>query len=175
VAQKFTVPISVRQLSSAGSDGLSIAVDGDSDVRIKVEAGGRISWGSGSTTADTNLYRSSANALKTDDIFEAVGGVVTLTTDGAPTTTISDGAIAVDTTNDTMYFRSSGSWQTLSSALASLTDVNLTSLQDGQILKYDSGASEWYNEYEIPHNIDGGAADSVYGGIVAISGGGASG
>jgi hypothetical protein len=175
VAQKFTVPISVRQLSSAGSDGISVAVDGDSDVRIKVEAGGRISWGSGSTSTDTNLYRSGSDSLKTDDIFEAASGLVTLTTNGIPTDVLADGALAVDTTNDSFYFRSGSTWRTLTAVLSGLEDVNLTSLQDGQILKYDSSASEWYNEYEIPHNIDGGLADSVYGGIVAISGGGAAG
>jgi hypothetical protein len=145
VAQKFTVPISVRQLSSAASDGISIAVDGDTDTRIKIEAGGRISWGTGSVASDTNLYRSAANSLKTDDVFEAASGVVTLTSSGAPTSSIADGAIAVDTDSDSFYFRSGGSWIDLvgSLTLGALSDVSASSPADDQILQYNSSTSQW--------------------------------
>lgn len=145
MAQKFTVPISVRQLSSAASDGITIAVDGDTDTRIKIEAGGRISWGSGSVASDTNLYRSAANSLKTDDVFEAAAGVVTLTSSGAPSASISDGAIAVDTSNDSFYFRSGGSWIDLvgSLTLDALSDVSASSPSDDQILQYNSSTSQW--------------------------------
>lgn len=71
MAQKFTVPVTVKQLSSSGSDAITIFVDADTYARLKVEAGGRLTWGSGSATGDVNLYRDSADVLKTDDKFIA--------------------------------------------------------------------------------------------------------
>jgi len=71
VAQKFTVPITVKQLSSAGSDAVTVYVDQDTYSRLKIEAGGRLTWGSGAAVGDVNLYRDSADVLKTDDTFKA--------------------------------------------------------------------------------------------------------
>jgi hypothetical protein len=70
-----------------------------------------------------------------------------------------------------------GVWEPVSgeSALADLTDVSINNLQNGQIIKYSSANSSWYNEYEAIQNVDGGIANSVYGGIVSLSGGGAAG
>ena len=99
MAQKFTTGITVRDLASAASDAMAISVAGDSDDRIKTEAGGKIVWGSGSATGDVNLYRDAADRLKTDDVFQAAGGVVTITTSGTPTVSLPDGALAIDTTN----------------------------------------------------------------------------
>ena len=73
MAQKFTVPVTIKNLSTAGSDGLTVFLDQESFARLKVEAGGRITWGPGSGAGDTNLYRDSANILKTDDTFKAAG------------------------------------------------------------------------------------------------------
>lgn len=79
MAQKFTVPITVRQLSSAGSDAFTIYVDGDTFSRLQIQAGGRLVWGPGSGAADTNLYRDAVDVLKTDDTFKSaalfVGGI----------------------------------------------------------------------------------------------------
>lgn len=73
MAQKFTVPVTIKNLSSAGSDGLTVFLDQESFARLKVEAGGRITWGDGAGAGDTNLYRDSASVLKTDDTFKAAG------------------------------------------------------------------------------------------------------
>ena len=70
MAQKFTVPITVKQLASAGSDAVTVYVDQDTFSRLKVEAGGRLTWGSGASAGDVNLYRDSADVLKTDDTFK---------------------------------------------------------------------------------------------------------
>jgi hypothetical protein len=61
------------------------------------------------------------------------------------------------------------------SSIATLTDVSLSSLQNGQILKYNSSNENWYNDYEILGNVDGGDAASNFGGIESVSGGGAAG
>jgi hypothetical protein len=73
MAQKFTVPVTIKNLSSAGSDGITVFLDQESFARLKVEAGGRITWGAGAGAGDTNLYRDEANVLKTDDTFKAAG------------------------------------------------------------------------------------------------------
>jgi len=150
VAQKFFTPISIRQLSSAASDALSILVDGDTDPRIKVEAGGRISWGDGSTSADTNLYRTAANSLKTDDVFEAAAGVVTVTTSGAPTAALNDGAIAIDTDNDRLYLRSNSTWVKAGSAVVELATTAPTEVDEGDMwfdtddfILYVRSGGEW--------------------------------
>lgn len=44
-------------------------VSGDSVARWFMFSDGKMFWGSGSATADTNLYRASANLLQTDDDF----------------------------------------------------------------------------------------------------------
>lgn len=124
MAQKFLVPITIKKLSSAGSDALTVFVDGETYARIKLEAGGRLSWSDGTGNFDTNLYRSGANILKTDDVFEAPAGVVTLAVAGVPSTSLSDGAIAVDTLNDDLYFRSGGEWLQVSSGGLLTSDLD---------------------------------------------------
>jgi hypothetical protein len=73
MAQKFTVPVTIKNLSSAGSDGITVFLDQESFARLKVEAGGRITWGAGAGAGDTNLYRDAESVLKTDDTFKAAG------------------------------------------------------------------------------------------------------
>jgi hypothetical protein len=73
MAQKFTVPVTIKNLSSSGSDGITVFIDQESFARLKVEAGGRITWGAGAGAGDTNLYRDEANVLKTDDTFKSAG------------------------------------------------------------------------------------------------------
>jgi|TARA_Y100001951_G_scaffold96544_1_gene95342 hypothetical protein len=112
VAQKFKTAISVEELSAASAQAVGVKVDGDSEARVKIDAGGKITWGSGSAAGDVNLYRSAANTLKTDDAVDAsAAGVVNLITDGEPTGAAANGTIAIDTTNNKFYFRSSGAWQ----------------------------------------------------------------
>lgn len=58
--------------SASGTDKLAAFVSGDSVDRFRLRADGMLQWGSGGATRDTNLYRSAANTLKTDDIFSAL-------------------------------------------------------------------------------------------------------
>jgi hypothetical protein len=50
------------------------AVTGDATSRFRINADGQFIWGDG-TTNDTNLYRSSADTLKTDDSFSVAGSL----------------------------------------------------------------------------------------------------
>lgn len=65
-----------RPLST--SSAFDAQVVGDSVARFDIAASGSLEWGSGSATRDVNLYRSGANALKTDDTLQ-VGGDLTVT------------------------------------------------------------------------------------------------
>lgn len=68
-------------VATASTTALATDVTGDTQNRLVVRGDGRLTWGSGSATGDTNLYRSGANALTTDDAltvtgaFTASGGV----------------------------------------------------------------------------------------------------
>lgn len=114
-------PLRGFDFNSVASEALSARVHSDSVPRIRIDAGGKITWGSGSAAGDTNLYRDSANTLTTDDVFVATGGMVTLTTNGVPNTALPDGALAVDTTNHVFYYRSNSTWTEVTSGGATLT------------------------------------------------------
>jgi hypothetical protein len=111
VARSFKTVISIDDLAAASSEALRTKVVGDSNARISVDAGGKVTWGTGSAAGDVNLYRSAANALKTDDSFQATGGLITETVSGTPTGTPADGSLLVDTANNKFYFRSSSGWR----------------------------------------------------------------
>lgn len=89
----ITIPSSANQIKLGGSDssakitvrGISTSTDifsgqvtGASATYFFIRADGRLAWGGGSSSTDTNLYRDSANVLKTDDSL-LVGGSLTVT------------------------------------------------------------------------------------------------
>jgi hypothetical protein len=53
------------------NDALMVQLIGDAQSRFKVAASGGLAWGDGTAARDTNLYRSTADTLKTDDAFVA--------------------------------------------------------------------------------------------------------
>jgi hypothetical protein len=58
--------------TAAGSAVFTGALDTDAGDRVRIEAGGTIEWGDGTSgTGDVNLYRSSSTTLRTDDSFAA--------------------------------------------------------------------------------------------------------
>tara|TARA_B110001454_G_scaffold213693_1_gene232290 strand:+ start:1016 stop:1456 length:441 start_codon:yes stop_codon:yes gene_type:complete len=122
VAQKFKTGIIVEELASAATQAIGVKVDGDSEARVRIDAGGKITWGSGSASGDATLYRSAANLLKTDHALQAVAGVINLTSDGAPSAASADGTIAIDTTNNQFYYRSSGTWTEVVSQSTTVAD-----------------------------------------------------
>ena len=192
MARSFKTVVSVDDQASASSEALRTKVAGDSNARMSMDAGGKITWGAGSASGDVTLYRSAANTLKTDDTLVAATGIVTLATDGAPSTALANGALAVDTTNDTFYFRSSGAWQEVSGGGASLTvsDTPPSSPEAGNLwfesdtgntLVYytDANTSQWVelgqsvdSSHEFFVNMDGGGPTSVYGGTPTFDCGG---
>lgn len=103
-------PLRGVDFNSPSDEAISARVSGDTVPRIRIDAGGRITWSSGTIAGDTKLYRSDSTTLLTEGIFSASGGLVTVTTSGSPTIALPDGAIAIDTTNNVFYFRASGTW-----------------------------------------------------------------
>lgn len=135
-------PLRGIAFSTVSDEAISARVNNDEYSRVRIDAGGRLNWSSGSATFDTNLFRDSANMLQTDDAFKAALGIVTLTTIGAPTSALPDGAIAVDTQNDILYFRSNSVWTEVSGtgggALSGDVDGgdNLTEILEAEVTNY---------------------------------------
>jgi len=67
----FLERIRARKFTSAASTAVDIGVNGDTQARLAIDAGGKLIWGTGSISGDVTLYRDSANILKTDDTFTA--------------------------------------------------------------------------------------------------------
>ena len=111
MAQKLLTPLTIKNLSSPGSDAVTVFVNGEAYGRLRIEAGGRMSWSDGTGNHDTNLYRESADTLTTDDIFKALTALVSPITSGVPSANVPNGAIAVDNLNNRLYFRSNSTWR----------------------------------------------------------------
>lgn len=206
-------PLTGVEFQNLGDEAFSARTVGDAQARLRIDAGGRITWSAGSSAGDVNLYRSDANVLTTDDIFFAPAGVVTLTTQGAPDENIGDGAVAVDVENDILYFRSQGEWIKSSTSIVvistetpeagrngdlwfnpngnvlyiynnadwvaiagdsleveDLLDVEISSPQDGQVLRYNQSSDVWRNQDLLTG--DGGTPTSWMRLSVAIDAGG---
>lgn len=58
-----------QERASAATTAHQIKVTGDSQQRLTIGADGKLTWGSGSATGDTVLYRETASVLATDDIL----------------------------------------------------------------------------------------------------------
>lgn len=71
-----------RKFTTAADTAVEIAPYDSATPNFVIEAGGKLKWSSGSATADTTLYRSAANTLKTDDSFDIASGQ-TYKVDGA--------------------------------------------------------------------------------------------
>jgi hypothetical protein len=110
VAQKFIVPITIKQLASAGSDALTVFVDQEDVARVKIDAGGKISWSDGSASSDTNLFRAASGAIATPGYFSASGGLQTSVVSASPTVSLPNGALIVDNSSNSLYFRANNQW-----------------------------------------------------------------
>lgn len=151
--------------ASPSSEALSACVTSDNTPRIRIDAGGRITWGPGNAAGDTNLYRSEGNVLTTDDLFKATGGLVTITSNGAPNYEIPDGGLAVDTTNDIFYYRSGGEWLEVSGGgnASVIIQANPPTGQDEGTLWLDTDTlvlSIYYNSQWVEVSGSGGLATS---------------
>jgi hypothetical protein len=150
--------------STVADEALSARVNSDTAPRIRIDAGGKITWGSGDGSGDTNIYRSSANTLTTDDVFVATGGMVTLTTNGVPNTALPNGALAVDTTNHVFYYRSNSTWTQVSAGEGGGGGANVT-ISSTAPADPENG-DLWYNNVSsLLYIYDTGSWDTVSGAV----------
>jgi len=137
--------IRAKKFSTSADTAIEIAPYNSATPNFTIDAGGKLNWSSGSATADTNLYRSAANTLKTDDSFDIasgqtykVGGTDVLTSSAVlgSSTTASIGASTGNTTiNNTLVLQQSKEKFTVSSAAINSTATNVDVL-DGAVYYY---------------------------------------
>jgi len=95
----------------------SSGAEGDTVSRWNRDAAGKMLWGSGGGAGDTNLYRSAADTLKSDDGIWGAGGLITKTKAGVPADgdlvagMQQSGAMILDTTHGRIYFRVGSTWK----------------------------------------------------------------
>lgn len=63
-----------RKFTTVADTAVEISAHDSATPNFVIEAGGKLKWSSGSQNADTTLYRSAANTLKTDDSFDIAAG-----------------------------------------------------------------------------------------------------
>lgn len=63
----FTTLSALWTRAAATDPAIRVRLDADTQSRLILQADGKQVWGSGSATGDTNLYRSAADTLQTDD------------------------------------------------------------------------------------------------------------
>lgn len=70
--------IRAKKFSTSSDTAIEIGPSSSATPNFAIDAGGKLKWSSGSAVADTNLYRSSADTLKTDDSL-IIDGTLTIT------------------------------------------------------------------------------------------------
>jgi Collagen triple helix repeat (20 copies) len=92
-------------------------IGNEAQSRFTVRSHGYMEWGDGANPRDTTLYRSAADRLKTDDLFDATGlAVATKVKAGAPVdadwaVAPPDGTIVADSTGSRLWVRVGGVWK----------------------------------------------------------------
>jgi hypothetical protein len=82
--------------SAAATDGaLGFRVVADAHSRLDIRANGQLEWGSGTAAGDTDLYRSAAGVVSTDNTLTATAGIQV----GSATPVLGGGAGVVGITN----------------------------------------------------------------------------
>lgn len=84
--------------ATAASNAFYAEVTGDTLSRYNIDNDGKTEWGDGSSARDTNLYRSAANTLKTDDSLIVSGYVTANTLTAAATVSTPNSVITATAT-----------------------------------------------------------------------------
>lgn len=124
---------------------LSSYVTGDGFLRFTLLANGLMEWGPGSGGVDTNLYRASANTLRTDDSFVVAGGSISGATNDAT-------ALGSATVSFSDLFLASGGVINFNNGNATLTHSTglLTSSVDIAVPDEAYDATSWNGSLEVP-------------------------
>lgn len=131
-------PLRGEDFSSSSSEAFSAKVASDTQARIRIDAGGRITWGSGSAAGDVYVYRFADNVIK----FVGNVAVDALFVDG----------IEIDTTGATLdqVLKYNGTKFAPGTNVATVEDIDdigdvvLTTPAVGDVLRFDGG--NWVND-----------------------------
>lgn len=63
---KFLNLLRLRSFATAADTAAEVSAINDTHPRLKIDAGGKLTWGSGSATGDTTLYRQDSGVIATD-------------------------------------------------------------------------------------------------------------
>lgn len=167
MANKFFTAIRARFFNTAADTAVDIGVSGDANPRVTIDAGGKLSWGDGTSAVDTNLYRDADNSLKTDDTFKASA----LFVDNIEIDTTGASLDQVLKYDGTKFAPGTGGAASVPAALNDLTDVNLTTQAKYQSLVYDG--TDWVNDYaNVVSFVQNGEATTLnVGEVVYLHGG----
>lgn len=157
--------VSITTTIQADSVALGTDTTGDFVASLVAGTGVTLSNNTGESATPT-VAIGQAVETNSDVTFNTVtgtNGVVTLTSSGAPTATIADGAIAVDTTNDVIYVRSGGAWVEASGgASVTVSDTAPTGAEEGDLwYKSDVGTTLVYYDSTWVE-ITGSGSSSAY-------------
>lgn len=103
-------PLRGTEFSAPSDEAISARVAGDTIPRFRIDAGGRITWGDGTAAGDVKLYRATTGAIVTDGYFSASGGLQTSVVSASPTVSLPNGALIVDNSSNSLYFRANNQW-----------------------------------------------------------------
>lgn len=141
MATRFFSLLRARFFGTPSETAVEIGVNGESNPRLSIDAGGRLNWGAGSAATDVNLYRDSADVLKTDDTLK----VPSLFVDAIEVDTTGASLDQVLKFDGTKFLPGTVSGGSTVAAFGDLTDVTITSPEAYQTIVYDGSA--WINEF----------------------------
>jgi hypothetical protein len=104
-------------------------------------------------------------------VFKAISGLITVTTDGIPTTALPNGAIAIDTTNHVFYFRSNNLWNQVTGgggASIEISDTPPAEPEEGD-LWYESDTGSMFVYYDSAWIETGGGGGGGGGASIEVS------
>lgn len=107
-----SIPVPL-QLTAPVGPVLEVNVTGDTKERFTIDTNGKLQWGTGSATQDTDLYRYSAGVLATDGAFNAISlttNTVITVTDGSAPVTPSLSSVLYSSSGHTKYASSDGNY-----------------------------------------------------------------
>ena len=138
-------PLRGIDFNSPSDEAVSARIAGDTYPRIRIDAGGRITWSTGAIAGDTKLYRTDSGTLFTEGYFSASAGIVTRVLSGSPTFSAPNGTIVFDSDKNALYVRASDQWVKGGGAGANVT-VSDTAPAEPEIgdLWFDSTDAKTY-------------------------------
>lgn len=130
---KILASLRALVFGSAGSEAVSIGVDGDTNPRLRIDAGGRITWGDGAASGDAYLERSGAGV----NTFSGELVADSYKVDVAATPTVEVGKLSWNDGDGTMDLGLKGGNAILQlgqETLARVFNEELDQLSDGEVV-----------------------------------------